>query len=96
VDGWFAKVDNGFRKQMRRSATTDRRQKHLLSRGRVRLWSKVNNAPGGSSTRRAAYSVYKVSEASMRRGEDLCFLPWENCFFELCYGRDGAVTWKDN
>ena len=64
---------------------TGRRQKHLLSPGRVRLWLQVNDAPGGSSTRRAAYSVYKVSEASMRREKtsavglgDLCLgaSPW--------------------
>ena len=21
-------------------------------------------------------------------------MPWENCVFELCYCRDGAVTWS--
>jgi hypothetical protein len=33
------------------------------------MWSKVNEAFGRNSTRRAAYSVYKVREASMRREE---------------------------
>ena len=40
--------------------------KLLLSR---QMWSKVNEAFGGSGTRRDAYSVYKVREASMRKEE---------------------------